>query len=217
MSPTPRTFRNTDVGISGPSRYTDVTMDEDMEITTEYYDFHEFVARTVKTMVEAKLQLCEYFGGPSDGTPILLWGISGKDGQLTVHLLPLAHKSLGEEAPDVFYNALNNAFVRFGVPEYAAYVNEAYVKTQVDGDDMKSLKRGDIQREFQNSASPRGISECLTAFCFSKEGETKHSVIVYKYNDVGLPVFDEPIDTGYYGGAIVDVYNNFMGLIRVEK
>jgi hypothetical protein len=192
-------------------------MEDIGKVTTDYYNFDEFVARTVRTMMEAKLQLCEYVGGPADGTPILLWGMLESDGKLTVHLCPATDEELDRTAPDGFYHALNTAFIRFGVPEYAAFVNEAYVKTDVEPSDFGRIQRGDIEREYRNTPSPEGISECLTAVLFSRSGDKRHSVIIYKYDDKGLPVFDEPVDSGAHAGAIIDVLDNFMGMISAKS
>lgn len=177
-------------------------------------EFGEFVAYAVHSMVTAKRNLCEAEGGPADGCPILVWVVRKDDETMDVEIIGCEQPTDDLPAPDLLYQALNYAFVECGAPVFGAFVSEAYMRQAESEDEMKDFRRGELERDFHAKADT-DVVECMTALCFSSDGTKRHTVIAYKYDDNGMPQFAEPENSGLSGGAMVDVLDNFLGLLNV--
>jgi len=178
-------------------------------------DLSEFTKAIAIMAQAAKYALCQSHGGPADTPPVMLWHKSESD-ELEICALPMP--SADDEtlsAPNLFYSALTDGFVKFGKPAFVGFVSEAYMRTISDED--TKFQRGDLQRAFQDGITD-DINEILSIVCFTTLGEIQHQVIVVKYGDDGLPMYEqlshENINTK--SGAIVDVINDFLKFMNLD-
>ena len=171
-----------------------------------------FTHAVVKMCQAAKSALCEHYGGPADSPPIVLW--QGDD-DLQIIALPMPSDT--EEhlmAPRLLETALKEAFVDFGKPEFVAFISEAYMKLGATHEEAHNLRRGDLQRKFQEEMDST-IEEIISVYTFSPS-EVIHKVLIVRYNDSGQPTFTpfRSEEDARVGGAIADVAKNFMVLIN---
>jgi hypothetical protein len=197
--------QNTDVGISGRKGYSGL-----MNISTD--DFPQFMTDIMDVSKYAKQALCADVGGPADGVPILVWVSLNEDGEAAPAIVACPTPTEELPARDVLYAALNEAFVELGTPVFGAFVSEAYIKREVTEGERDTIKRGDMERDFKNNAETN-VVECITIIGFSRTGHREYHIVEYKYDDSGQPNFSEVVRDGMSSGALVDVLDNFMGII----
>ena len=177
-------------------------------------EFLQFVDAVVGTAQTAKRTLCEYAGGPADGCPLIIWEM--KEG---LRLIPLPNHTKDDDVSlsDVMGFLLHELWAELGTPVHGALVTEAFLKKANSSDeDLSNLKKGDVYKEF--SINPKNIQECVTVLAFSTSGLMRHAVVTYKYNDNGLPEFEE---TQYgekkdIGGQIAVAVREFIEFINAK-
>lgn len=178
-------------------------------------DLAEFTNAIVNMAKSAKSALCAATGGPADSPPIMLW--HGK-GEIEIVALPMPSDDEAEmTAPALLDSALRQGFIDFGKPEYVAFISEAYMRTAISEEDAKSVKRGDMQKAFQSGLTT-DINEIISIVTFTPEGASRHSVVIVKYGDDGMPEFENYFqgEEGHVGGAIMDVVSGFVKFVNAE-
>jgi len=161
-----------------------------------------FLKAIISLSKETKQMVCEASRGPEDIPPVLLW-ITEQHEMKTEPLI------ITEEiiAPVAVQLALARVFGEHGKPRIASLVVEAYAR---DGGDGLDLYRGQMEQDFL-AGKMEGITECLTAFLFDLDGNARTVCIPYKYDDKGMPKFDEvDVEREHVGGAIADVIQRFV-------
>lgn len=188
--------------------------------TMKNKNLEKFLNRTVEMAIGAKTALCHSESGPTDSPPIMLW--EKNDGDMQVVGMPLPSDSDDEfSAPNLLLRALKQCFVEFGSPKQVAFISEAYMRVLSDPSQAKDIKRGDIQRSFQKEVDT-SVTEIISILVFNNK-QMLHKIIVFKYSDKGVPVFEpykpngiDVEDSSYaVGGAIADAVNEFRVLINV--
>jgi hypothetical protein len=178
----------------------------------------DFTYATVYMSEMAKKAICEAHGGPADSPPIMLWHGVGNE-HLEVIALPMPSSDGGSEsAPAILDAALRHAFVEFGKPQFVAFISEAFMATEVDPDEAKNVKRGDLQRRFEQQGPTDDIVEIISIVTFAPpKNQVRHVVISVKYDDKGMPEFDKFGETSQLvSGAIADVVSEFISFVNVE-
>ena len=166
-----------------------------------------FAEATVNLAKAAKFMMCADFRGPTDSPPILVWCTNDD-----ISIIPMVQPTDDCPAPDALYESLHQAFMEYGVPRFVAVVVEAYIKQDLDPE--KTIQRGDLQKAFLEASDP-SVGEVLTVMAFDIAGHRSNTVIAYKYDDSGLPQFDEEIvEKGDdVQGAIADVVSDFQKFV----
>jgi hypothetical protein len=178
----------------------------DNEFTQNPNNLSKYLEQLVSSTQDAKVALCEHEGGPADGMPLMMW-ITEEHG-LAVCAMPLPERD-GISMPEIIDYGLRKAFVDMGKPMYGAFIGEALVRRTSDTQEVVNHQRGDLQRSFQKD--PMSVSECLTILAFDGTGEMRHACVTYKYNDFGMPEFDEPLyQEEKPQGAIAETVDDFF-------
>lgn len=185
-------------------------------------DLSEFTKAIAIMAQAAKYALCQSHGGPADTPPVMLWHklenahreVSGDELEICALPMPSADDET-LSAPNLFYSALTEGFVKFGKPAFVGFVSEAYMRTMSDKE--TKFQRGDLQRAFQDGVTD-DINEILSIVCFTTSGEIQHQVIIVKYDDNGLPMYEELShqNVNTKSGAIVDVINDFLKFMNLD-
>lgn len=131
-----------------------------------------------------KRVICERERGPSDSSPFMIWQGAGED---DVHIFPLKYN---KNSSTMLKNTFSEALTEFGLPRYIAVIGEAYVKSTKDIEEVKNIQHGELQENFLNNYDA-SIKEVISVICFDLEGHILVNIVGYKYNDTGLPEFDE--------------------------
>lgn len=183
-------------------------------------NLEKFLHETVKLAIEAKTKLCSHEGGPVDSPPILLW--QKHNGDVHVVGMNFPDESGALSAPNLLLKGLQQCFVQHGIPKQVAFVSEAYMKVLDNPSQADGIKRGDMKRSFEKEVDA-SISEIISVLVFNNK-QTLHKIVVFKYSDKGVPVFepykpngidDEDSSDYKVGGAIADAVNEFRVLINV--
>lgn len=168
----------------------------------------EFCDATLGMAKTAKRMFCEFSRGPSDGPPVLIW-LANDD----VAICQMRMPTDDYPAPQALHDALQEGFAEFGVPRLVSVIVEAYAKREVQEDDFRNIKRGQLQEAFKQNADP-SVEEVITCLTFDLTGRKRSAVIFYKYDDSGMPVFDEPVyEESEMLGAITDVIDDFTKFV----
>jgi len=162
-----------------------------------------FLKAVISLSQSAKEMICEMDKGPADIPPVLLW--ITLDGEMKTEALMITDEVI---APVAVQQALARAFAEHGKPRIAGLIVEAYARK--DGTPEQSWERGQLERDFL-SGKVDGITECVTAFLFDLHNNTRTACLFYKYDDKGMPVFDEiSTEKEHTSGAIADVIERFI-------
>ena len=174
---------------------------------SELIDFTEAV---VSTAHSAKYGLCEHAGGPADGMPLLIWQTKE-----STKIIPLPSPDSDVSLPEIMEIILQEVWAELGTPVHGALVVEAYIKETTE-EEAPEIQKGELAREFQEN--PKSIGECLTVLAFNAEGQMRHSLFNYKYNDEGLPEFGEELvsEDDKIGGQMVVVFRKFLDFINAK-
>lgn len=167
----------------------------------------EWVETVIETTLKAKRALCDFANGPADGMPILIWRTDEQ-----THIVPLPTPNDDFTMADIISNIYKEVWAELGTPLRGALVSEAYVKTYREGEVPKFTK-GEAKKELGTNPN---VSECITIMSFNKEGLIKHSVLPYRYDDSGLPQFDEIVYADDMGGSVAEATHNFLDFINAK-
>ena len=179
-------------------------------------DLSEFTQAVTIMAQTAKYALCQSRGGPADTPPVMMW--HKQDDELEICALPMPSADDDNlSAPSLFYGALAEGFVKFGKPEFVGFVSEAFMRIVSPTADLGKFQRGDLQRAFQDGVTS-DINEILSIVCFTPLGEIQHQVIIVKYGDDGLPMYETHSyeDANVGSGAIMEVINDFLKFVNAE-
>lgn len=167
----------------------------------------EWVENVVQTTLKAKKALCDFANGPADGDPILIWRTDDN-----THIVPLPTPNDNFTMAEIITKIYKEVWAELGTPLLGALISEAYVKTYREGETPK-FTRGEAKNALGIDPD---VSECITIMSFNKEGLITHSVLPYRYDDSGLPQFDEVVHADDIGGSVTEATHNFLDFINAK-
>lgn len=174
-------------------------------------DYKEILERIASIARRAKYESCEENNGPTDGPPMLLGELEDGsgfmmpdtlDGHPTEHLpmmLGVLEEGLMEKQGSLRW-------------KWLAYVVEGYASP----DDPKDYERGDMENDYKtNPESP--VREGVIITLFPWDGESMNVTHLYRYDDKGVPVWDdEPMYAEETGGMIPLFFRSFRNYCLAE-
>jgi hypothetical protein len=138
------------------------------------------VKTAIQAFISMKKDMCERQSGPFDLAPMLHFKYKHLKGYCGVLLI-------GEGSPMEMAAAAWGKVLGHGVPEFMMFMVEGYA-TQ----NPSEYKKGDMERDFKNNPDSK-VMEVITIQAIDiKTGLQMTGIVPYKYDDSGLPVFDEP-------------------------
>lgn len=170
----------------------------------------EVLSAVVARAMEVKYEMCVDANGMCDAPPVLIGELPTGEGFIAPDYndghpsdnLPLMLSALAETMVDKFSS------VRW---KWLAYVVEGYAKPNVE--DVNNLPdgwhRGLMEEEYKTNPTT-DVREGLIVSLFPWEGKPIGTTVFYRYNDNGLPMYDEPefVD-GELGGVIAEIFTAF--------
>jgi len=178
----------------------------------EKRDPHEVLALVVEKAKQAKWFLCEENGGIADAPPLLFGEFANGDGFIAPDLLE-GHPT--ETLPVMLDGLLKGMTEQYGTPKFLwlAYVVEGYCRPTMTEEEMEKVVRGEMEQDYKNNPAT-DIREGIIATVYPWDGEAVAQTLLYRYDDNGMPVFDDLADfqevgkTG--GGNIPDLFQMFI-------
>jgi len=178
----------------------------------EKRDPHEVLALVVDKAIQAKWILCEENGGIADAPPLLIGEFANGDGFIAPDLIE-GHPT--DTLPAMLSGLLEGMTERYGTPKFLwlAYVVEGYCRPTMTEEEMEKAKRGELEEEYKSNPDTN-IREGIIATVYPWDGEAVAQTLLYRYDDNGMPVFDD-IDESQEvgkagGGAIPDLFQMFI-------
>jgi hypothetical protein len=175
----------------------------------EMRDPKEVLMAVIQKAMEAKYELCLENGGMFDSPPFLIGEFPNGDGFIAPDLME-GHPT--DTLPVMLTGLLEGMTETYGTPKFQwlAYVCEGYCKPNIETmpDDWQ---RGAMEQEYKENPLT-DIREGIIATVFPWEGAPLADTVLYRYNDNGLPEYEEPLGSaeGTGGGAIPDIFAQFL-------
>ena len=175
-------------------------------------DPREVLSLVVERAIEAKSLLCEENGGMVDSPPLLIGEFANGEGFVVPDLLE-GHPT--DTLPTILSGLFEIMSNKYQTPKFLwlAYVVEGYAKpiASMTKEDEKNHERGNLENEYKNNPAT-DIREGIIATVFPWEGDPLSQTILYRYNDSGLPVYDETQHDPSVAkeGAIPDLFRFFI-------
>ncbi len=166
------------------------------------------LAQVVARAMEVKYQLCVDNNGMCDTPPVLIGELPTGEGFIApdyndghpTDTLPLMLSVLAEMMHDKLSSVRWN---------WLAYVVEGYSNPNL-GDEMpEGWHRGMLEEEYKMNPVSE-VREGLIISLYSWEGDSIGATVFYRYDDNGLPVYDEPnLSEQRMEGTIADIFTAF--------
>jgi hypothetical protein len=170
----------------------------------------ELLASVIARAMEVKYEMCVDNNGMCDTPPVLLGELPTGEGFIApdyndghpTDTLPLMLSALAETMMAQFSS------VQW---KWLAYVVEGYAKPTHEG--VESLpedwSRGMYEEEYKTNPTS-DVREGLIVGLYPWEGQAIGTTVFYRYNDKGLPVYDEPeMLEGEMEGTVADIFKAF--------
>jgi hypothetical protein len=172
----------------------------------------QVLAMVVEKAKQAKWILCEENGGIADAPPILFGEFANGDGFIAPDLMEGHPK---DTLPVMLDGLLQGMTNQYGTPKFLwlAYVVEGYCRPAMTDEEMEKAQRGEMEEDYKQNPST-DVREGIIATVYPWDGEAIAQTLLYRYDDNGMPVFDEADDfqevgkTG--GGNIPDLFQMFI-------
>ena len=167
----------------------------------------EVLAEVLANAMEGKTAICEEHNGMVDAPPTILGCLPDGD----TFAMPDLNDGHPTDNLPLMLEALAMALLENGKPvrwEWLAYIVEGFAKPagEVNADDHK---RGDLEQEFRENPASSVREGIIVTVHGWKEGESLAGTAFYRYNDRGLPEFDEPEFSELPSGNIADIFSAF--------
>ena len=167
----------------------------------------EILAQVIARAMEVKYQMCVDNNGMCDTPPVLIGELPTGEGFIApdyndghpTDTLPMMLSVLAEMMVDKFSSVRWN---------WLAYVVEGYASPSQNGELPEGWHRGMLEEEYKTNPTS-DIREGLIVSIYSWDGDTNCVSVFYRYDDNGLPVFDEADEQGETGGTIADIFKAF--------
>jgi hypothetical protein len=170
----------------------------------------EILSAVVARAMEAKYGICEENNGMTDAPPTLVGELPSGDGFIMPDLmeghptdtLPLMLAGLAEGMVENFQS------VRW---KWLAYIVEGYAKPagSVTEEELANHDRGKYEEEYKTNPAT-DVREGIIVSVFPWDGTPIGATVFYRYDDRGLPVYDEPetMEAELHGN-IADIFRAF--------
>ena len=141
---------------------------------------HE-IQQVMQNFIYLKKQTCEKNNGPADLAPMYHLTLDNDDIMAAIAPIDMhPTEALMETLPLILLNQK---------PKFTMFMVEGYMQER---DTMPTNHvRGELEKDFKENAATT-IRESITVHGIDKEGTQFMGVVSYKYDDFGMPVFDEP-------------------------
>jgi hypothetical protein len=140
------------------------------------------VKTAVEVFIKMKRSICEHEGGPQDLAPMLHFKYQHLNAYCGGLLAGNEHPL--NMAPMAWRKVLDD-----GIPEFVMLMIEGYASTSKPGEDYV---RGNMEKDFKDNPESN-VREAITLQAIEiKTGKQFTAVVLYKYDDSGLPEFEEP-------------------------
>ena len=168
----------------------------------------ELLADVVARAMVVKYEMCVDNNGMCDSPPVLLGELPTGEGFIApdyndghpTETLPLMLSVLAEMMHDKFSSVRWN---------WLAYVVEGYASPSQNGEAPEGWHRGMLEEEYKTNPTS-DVREGLIVSMYSWEGESIGATVFYRYDDNGLPVYDEPnLSEQRMEGTIADIFTAF--------
>ena len=168
----------------------------------------ELLAQVVARAMEVKYEMCVDNNGMCDSPPVLLGELPTGEGFIApdyndghpTETLPMMLSVLAEMMNDKFSSVRWN---------WLAYVVEGYASPSLGGEMPEGWHRGMLEEEYKMNPTS-DVREGLIVSMYSWEGESIGATVFYRYDDNGLPVYDEPnLSEQRMEGTIAEIFTAF--------
>jgi hypothetical protein len=180
-------------------------------------DPREVLALVVAKAMEAKWSLCEENGGITDAPPLLIGEFPNGDGFIAPDLMD-GHPT--DNLPVMLTGLLEGMTATYGTTKFLwlAYVVEGYCRPKVDEEDVETAVRGEMEQEYKTNPAT-DVREGIIATVYPWDGEALAQTVLYRYDDNGMPVFDDLDETELIGnaggGAVPELFQTFIAHCRL--
>jgi hypothetical protein len=177
----------------------------------EKRDPREVLALIVAQAIGAKSALCEENGGIADAPPLLIGEFANGDGFMAPDFNE-GHPT--DTLPVMLTGLLKGMTETYGTPEFLwlAYVVEGYCRPEMTDEEAEKATRGEMEEEYKNNPASN-VREGIVATIFPWDGDPLAVTLLYRYDDKGMPVFDELTNLEgnvSRGGVIPDLFQQFI-------
>lgn len=169
----------------------------------------QILAQVVIRAMEVKYEMCVDNNGICDSPPVLLGEVATGEAFIApdyneghpTDTLPMMLAGIAEAMVNQFSS------VRW---KWLAYVVEGYSNPLHQGDKMpEKWHRGFYEEEYKTNPIT-DVREGLIVSLYSWDGSTNGTTVFYRYNDKGLPVFDDINEMqGVLAGNIAEIFKAF--------
>ena len=166
------------------------------------------LADVVARAMVVKYGMCVDNNGMCDSPPVLLGELPTGEGFIApdyneghpTETLPMMLSVLAEMMNDKFSSVRWN---------WLAYVVEGYGSPSLGGEMPEGWHRGMLEEEYKMNPTS-DVREGLIVSMYSWEGESIGATVFYRYDDNGLPVYDEPnLSEQRMEGTIAEIFTAF--------
>lgn len=168
----------------------------------------ELLAQVVARAMEVKYEMCVDNNGMCDSPPILLGEWATGEGFIApdyneghpTDTLPMMLSVLAQMMDDKFSSVRWN---------WLAYVVEGYSNPNLADIPREGWHRGMLEEEYKTNPTS-DVREGLIVSMYSWEGESIGATVFYRYDDNGLPVYDEPnLSEQRMEGTVAEIFTAF--------
>lgn len=150
----------------------------------------EEVEIAMKTFIKMKESVCAFNKGPQDLAPMLHFRYQ--------HLKGYCGVLLAEGHPLHSIPGAWEQIIRDGIPEFVIVMTEGYASTGP----RENYQKGQMEQDFKNNPDSE-VMEIINIHGISmKSGEQHTGMVVFRYDDHGQPVFEEPSYSKCEGEAL---------------
>jgi hypothetical protein len=142
------------------------------------------IKQVMGNFIHLKKQTCEKNNGPQDLAPMYHLVLENDD--IMAAIAPIDKtpiEALVETLPLVLFNQK---------PKFTMFMVEGYMKSSKSIQEAKDHVKGSLEKDFKENAAT-DVKETITVHGMDKSGTQVMGVVTFVYNDLGQPVFDEPM------------------------
>lgn len=145
-----------------------------------------------QTFIQMKSALCEQFKGPHDLAPMLHFRYQHLKGYCGVLLGP-GHPT--DTIPGAWLHILKD-----GIPEFVMVMTEGYARTSKTM--PTNHQRGMMEEDFKNNPESDVVEILNIHGIDMNSGDQASGIVMFRYDDNGMPTFDEPAFSPCDGQAL---------------